>query len=92
MIWTAILVASMLLALGFLRLRNVRSIDPMGMVGLDGTAEETFSMSGMVFVRGELWRATSERGIVHKGQRVRVTAVRPGLLLVVEGVNDPKSV
>lgn len=58
------------------------------MLGREGVAEETFSLSGTVFVRGELWKATTERGIVHKGDRVRIVGVRPGLLLVVEGAKD----
>lgn len=62
--------------------------DPTGMIGLEAIAEETFSQEGMVFVRGELWRATAERGIVQKGQRVVVTGVRPGLMLVVEGAKS----
>ncbi len=62
--------------------------DPTGMIGLEAIAEETFAQEGMVFVRGELWRATTERGIVQKGQRVVVTGVRPGLMLVVESVKS----
>lgn len=62
--------------------------DLMGMTGLEGVAEETFSKEGTVFVRGELWRATTEQGIVQKGDKIRVVSVRTGLLLVVEGVKD----
>lgn len=56
------------------------------MVGLEGVAGETFSAEGMIHIRGELWRATTDRGIIEKGTPVRVIGTRPGLVLVVEKV------
>jgi membrane protein implicated in regulation of membrane protease activity len=83
----AILILAVLVAVWLGRSLSTKD-DPTGMIGLEAIAEETFSQEGMVFVRGELWRATAERGIVQKGQRVVVTAVRPGLMLVVEGAKS----
>jgi membrane-bound serine protease (ClpP class) len=60
--------------------------DASAMIGLEGEAIETFSSDGMVRVRGELWRATTPRGIIERGRAVRVVALRPGLVLVVEKV------
>ncbi len=71
--------------------RGSATIDPAGVVGLEGTAENTFSREGVVFVRGELWRATTMRGIVQKGERVKILEVRPGLLVVVERVEPPSN-
>ncbi len=60
--------------------------DPTGMVGQEGIAQETFTQAGIVFARGELWKATSDGGIIQKGDTVRVQAVRSGLVLLVSGV------
>jgi membrane-bound ClpP family serine protease len=60
--------------------------DPTGTIGLEGEAAETFTSSGLVLVRGELWRATAKRGIVQKGERIRVLKAGPGLTLIVERV------
>jgi len=60
--------------------------DSSDMIGLEGVASETFSAEGMIHIRGELWRATTDRGIIDKGTPVRVVASRPGLILVVEKV------
>jgi membrane protein implicated in regulation of membrane protease activity len=64
------------------------SRDPFLMIGLEGIAQETFAKEGMVFVRGELWRATTPRGIITQGSRIVVRGVQPGLLLTVESVNS----
>jgi membrane-bound ClpP family serine protease len=58
----------------------------IGMIGLRGTAEQTFTTDGTVAVNGEIWKATSKKGIVHKGDRVRILAMNPGLVLEVETV------
>ncbi len=60
--------------------------DPSGMVGQQGVAQETFAQEGVVMVRGELWRATSDGGIVQKGDTVQVREIRAGLILVVHRV------
>ncbi len=60
--------------------------DPSGMVGQQGIAEENFSQAGMVFARGELWKATSDGGIIQKGDTVEVLEVQTGLVLVVRRV------
>ena len=63
-----------------------RGIEPLwiGMVGVTGTADRTFTAEGTVSVNGEIWKATSRRGIIHKGSRIRVVAIKPGLVLEVE--------
>ncbi len=81
-------IAVCIVLVALLRRSKRQSGDQLGMVGLEGVAEETFSREGKVFVRGELWRATARKGIVQKGSRVRVESVEPGLLLVVESVKD----
>jgi membrane-bound serine protease (ClpP class) len=53
------------------------------MVGSVGTVREALNPSGMVFVSGALWQATSTSGPVPVGARVRVVAV-DGLHLKVE--------
>jgi len=62
------------------------SRNSLSMRGLEGQAQETFSSSGMVLVRGELWRARSKREIIQRGDRIRVLESGPGLELVVEKV------
>jgi membrane-bound ClpP family serine protease len=61
----------------------------IGMVGVMGTADQTFTAEGTVFVNGEIWRATSRQGIIHKGQAIRVLAIKPGLVLEVEAAVTP---
>jgi membrane-bound ClpP family serine protease len=56
----------------------------IGMVGVTGTADQTFTSEGTVSVNGEIWKATSRRGIIHKGGRIRVVAIKSGLVLEVE--------
>jgi membrane-bound serine protease (ClpP class) len=53
------------------------AVGPDEIVGLDGVVRE----GGMVFVRGELWRAQSATPL-HPGQRVRIDAI-DGLTLAV---------
>jgi membrane-bound serine protease (ClpP class) len=53
------------------------------MIGSLGTVRETLNPTGMVFVNGALWQATSTRGPISEGSVVRVTAVN-GLHLQVE--------
>jgi membrane-bound ClpP family serine protease len=59
----------------------------VGMVGLTGTAERTFTTEGTVVVNGEIWKATSKRGVISQGDQVRVVAMLPGLILEVEAVS-----
>ena len=61
----------------------------IGMVGVMGTADQTFTSDGTVFVNGEIWKATSRHGIIHKGQAIRVLAIKPGLVLEVEAAVTP---
>lgn len=88
MAWLLLLSAAVLLLFVVLVWHTNRKakIDGTAMIGLEGEARETFSSEGMVHVRGELWRATTPRGIVERGSAVRVVAMRPGLVLVVEKV------
>lgn len=86
------LVAGLLLLLFYfvLNRRNApfKAVEPswIGMIGLRGTAEQTFTTDGTITVNGEIWKATSKKGIVHKGDRVRIIAMNPGLVLEVETV------
>ena len=63
-----------------------KSPEPLwiGMVGVKGTADQTFTSEGTVSVHGEIWKATSRKGIIHKGGRIRVVAIKSGLVLEVE--------
>ena len=65
---------------------SAASDDPSGMLNQTGVAQVTFTQVGVVVVRGELWRATSDGGIIQKGDSVVVREVRPGLVLVVSKV------
>jgi len=65
---------------------SAASDDPSGMLNQTGVAQGTFTQVGVVVVRGELWRATSDGGIIQKGDSVVVREVRPGLVLVVSRV------
>lgn len=87
--WTPVFLAVIVVVGCYLLVtRNRKGVefDSSGMRGLEGIAEETFSHEGMILVRGELWKATADRGIIQKGDHVRVVSSKPGLLLVVEKI------
>ena len=63
------------------------SFDVVGLIGSEGESVETFSDSGQVQVRGEIWRAMTRRGIIQRGDRVVVVSVEPELTLVVERID-----
>jgi membrane-bound serine protease (ClpP class) len=56
------------------------------MVGSIGSVREPLDPTGMVFVQGALWRASSRSGTIPVGTKVRVTAVE-GLRLEVEALS-----
>lgn len=56
------------------------------LIGMIGTARESFTISGRVWVHSELWNADTTAP-VESGQKVRVTGVN-GLRLAVEPVQD----
>ena len=58
------------------------------MIGHSGTVREPLNPSGMVFVDGALWQATSTSGALPAGASVRVVAV-DGLRLSVEALEQP---
>jgi membrane-bound serine protease (ClpP class) len=60
------------------------------MIGTVGTVREDLNPSGMVFVNGALWQATSTGGPLEAGTPVRVVAV-DGLHLRVEGLQQPQA-
>ena len=67
--------------------RRPVSVGPQLMVGEIGE----FRGDGQVFVRGELWRARTPEGRpLRRGQKVRVDAVEPDLVLDVEPVERPE--
>jgi membrane-bound serine protease (ClpP class) len=59
-----------------------RSAGVAGIVGMIGTAETGIAPDGWIFVRGELWNASSKLP-VEPGQKVRIGV--HGLVLMVEG-------
>ncbi len=58
------------------------------LIGCIGTADETFTRTGTVQVKGEIWKATSREGIVQKGDHIRVVRLLDGLVLEVERCAD----
>jgi membrane-bound serine protease (ClpP class) len=65
--------------------RRPVSVGPQTMVGEIGEARR----DGLVFVHGELWRAKpTNGGPLRPGQRIRVAAVDPGLVLEVEPIAE----
>jgi membrane-bound ClpP family serine protease len=60
--------------------------DLAGMLGLEGTALETFSEAGRVFVRGEEWKASAVHGIIETGAPVKIVGYRHGMVLLVEAL------
>lgn len=61
---------------------------PSGMIGEVGVARSRLAPDGQVFIRGELWKAVAEDGVVVKGESVKVTAVE-GLTLKVTKADGP---
>jgi len=61
-----------------------------GMVGMYGEAVANISGSGRVFMNGENWNATSKEGLIEKGARVKVVAIKDGMLLEVVEVEEDK--
>ena len=60
------------------------------MIGNLGTVREALNPSGMVFVNGALWQATSTGGPLDAGASVRIVGV-DGLRLRVEAVQQPQA-
>ncbi|TME83200.1 MAG: nodulation protein NfeD [Chloroflexi bacterium] len=60
------------------------------MIGSLGSVREPLDPSGMVFVNGALWQATSTGGALETGAQVRVVGV-DGLRLRVEPVQQPQA-
>jgi membrane-bound serine protease (ClpP class) len=60
------------------------------MIGAVGTVREPLNPSGMVFVNGALWQATSTSGPLAAGTQVRVVAIE-GLRLRVEALQQPQA-
>jgi membrane-bound serine protease (ClpP class) len=56
-----------------------------GLVGAVGVARTNLEPEGMVFVRGEIWSARAEEGMIPEGQRVQVVG-RDGLRVRVRPV------
>ncbi len=80
-----VVVVVALIAAYLLRERGANE-DLAGMVGLEGSALETFSELGRVFVRGEEWKATATHGIIEVGVPVKVVGYRHGMVLLVEAL------
>ncbi len=87
----AVIVGAALVSVAYAVLRSQRrkvTTGREGMVGLIGQAVENISNSGRVFVNGEYWGAECSSGIIEKGASVKVIAMKPGMLLQVERVED----
>ncbi|MFN4896010.1 MAG: NfeD family protein [Pseudomonadota bacterium] len=85
LIYSLAFIAAVILVISVYRWATaVSQDDPSGMIGQQGVAQETFAREGLVLVRGELWRATSDGGIIEKGDTVLVHEIRSGLMLVVQ--------
>ncbi len=78
----ALILIVMLLRLAMRSHSNQVMTGEAGMIGMTGRAETALAPEGMVFVRGELWRAQSGISIA-AGEQVRVVGVN-GLTLEVE--------
>jgi len=57
-----------------------------GMIGETGESLEALNPVGRVHVHGETWNAESVKGMINKGEKIRVTGVK-NLKLYVESVN-----
>jgi membrane-bound serine protease (ClpP class) len=53
-----------------------------GMIGETGEAVTALTPAGTVLLHGELWNAETLSGVVEKGERIRVTAMKDFLLFV----------
>ncbi len=80
--WTLVCLSACVLLLLFYLWRIKSSVGNrhrIELLGLEGIAQEAFVREGFVLIRGELWRARSEKGVIRKGDRVLVTGVGDGL-------------
>ena len=59
------------------------------LIGQAGVVRETLGPDGLVFVRGELWRARTEGDPLPPGTHVRVDRIDEGLVLEVERTDEP---
>lgn len=57
-----------------------------GLVGTLGKSLDTLDPAGTVMIEGEIWNAESIEGIISKGEKVRITAMK-NLKLYVEKIN-----
>ena len=62
------------------------------LIGQAGIVRETLGPDGLVFVRGELWRAHTEGDALPPGTPVRVDRIDEGLVLEVERADAPPAV
>jgi membrane-bound serine protease (ClpP class) len=62
------------------------------LIGQAGIVRETLGPDGLVFVRGELWRARTEGDPLPPGTHVRVDRIDEGLVLEVERADAPPAV
>lgn len=72
--------------------RRVPVTGAEGLVGKDGEAIESVTSKGRVFVQGEIWNATTNSGVIEKGEKIIVLGIKEGLLLEVAplaGVKNP---
>jgi len=56
-----------------------------GLVGETAIAQTPLDPEGVVFVKGELWKASAENGRIEPGEKVTITGVEGLKLRVVKG-------
>jgi membrane-bound ClpP family serine protease len=69
-------------------LRRQAEVGLPSMVGAAGKAASRLSPEGLVRIRGELWGATSNEGVIETGEEVVVVGER-GLKLLVKKAGEP---
>jgi membrane-bound serine protease (ClpP class) len=88
--WTVILITSLMTAgfflfiigLGLRAQRTKVTTGIEGLIGEAGVALSGLNPAGKVRVHGEIWNAETISGVIEKGRRVRVTALKDLKLFV----------
>jgi membrane-bound serine protease (ClpP class) len=67
-----------------LRTPKSSKVGDAGLLGEVGTTLEALTPEGMIRIRGELWRARAQQGMIAVGMPVVVVEVEEGLILTVQ--------
>ena len=68
---------------------RMRILELLGQVGV---VRERLDPTGLVFVRGEIWKARSESGPIEPGTPVRIGRIDDDLVLEVAPAEEPEPV